>query len=49
MRLGCFLITLAIGLIAVGSQGLYVGLTNRTPIAMTYQEFLQKEAVERLD
>jgi hypothetical protein len=43
MRLGCFLPILAIGLIAVGAQGLYVGLANRTPIAMTYQEFLQKK------
>jgi len=42
MRLGCLLPILAVGLIAVGSQGLYVGLTNRTPIVMTYREFLEK-------
>ena len=42
MKLGCFLPILAVGLVAVGSQGLYVGLTNRTPIAMTYEEFLRK-------
>jgi hypothetical protein len=34
---------MAIGFIAVGSQGLYVGLTNRTPTVMTYQEFLQNK------
>jgi hypothetical protein len=43
MKLGCLLPILAIGLVAVGGQGLYVGLTNRTPKAMTYQEFLQKK------
>ena len=42
MKLGCFLPILAVGLVAVGSQGLYVGLTNRTPMAMTYEEFLRK-------
>jgi hypothetical protein len=42
MRLGCFLTILAIGLAALGAQGLYVGLTNRTPTVMTYHEFLQK-------
>ena len=40
MRLGCWLPILAIGLVAAGAQGLYVGLTNRTPTVMTYQEFL---------
>ena len=43
MKLGCLLPILAIGLIAVGGQGLYVGVTNRTPATMTYQEFLQKK------
>jgi hypothetical protein len=43
MKLGCILPILAIGLVAVGGQGLYVGLTNRTPMIMTYQEFLQKK------
>jgi hypothetical protein len=43
MRLGCLLIIMAIGFIAVGCQGLYVALTNRTPTVMTYQEFLQKK------
>ena len=43
MKLGCFLLILTIGLIAFGAQGLYVGLTNRTPTAMTYQEFVQKK------
>jgi hypothetical protein len=43
MKLGCLLPILAIGLIAVGGQGLYVGATNRTPTLMTYQEFLQKK------
>jgi hypothetical protein len=43
MKLGCLLPILAIGLIAIGSQGLYVGLMNRSPQVMTYQEFLQKK------
>jgi hypothetical protein len=43
MRLGCLLPILAVGLIAIGAQGLFVGLTNRTPQVMTYQEFLQKK------
>jgi hypothetical protein len=43
MKLGCLLPILAIGLIAIGAQGLFVGLTNRTPQVMTYQEFLQKK------
>jgi hypothetical protein len=43
MKLGCLLPILAIGLVAVGGQGLYVGMTNRTPTVMTYQEFLQKK------
>jgi hypothetical protein len=43
MRLGCLLPILAIGLVAAGTQGLYVGLTNRTPTVMTYQELLQKK------
>ena len=43
MKLGCILPILAIGLVAVGAQGLYVGLTNRKPSAMTYQEFLEKK------
>jgi hypothetical protein len=43
MKLGCLLPILAIGLVAVGGQGLYVGLTNRTPAVMSYQEFLQKK------
>jgi hypothetical protein len=43
MKLGCLLPILAIGLIGVGGQGLYVGLTNRTPAVMSYQEFLQKK------
>jgi hypothetical protein len=32
-----------IGLIAVGAQGLYIGVTNSRPSVMTYQEFLQKK------
>ena len=43
MRLGCLLPILAIALIAIGAQGLFVGLMNRTPQVMTYQEFLQKK------
>ncbi|HEV3313093.1 MAG TPA: hypothetical protein VG815_21495 [Chloroflexota bacterium] len=43
MKLGCLLPILAIGLVGVGGQGLYVGLTNRTPTVMSYQEFLQKK------
>jgi hypothetical protein len=43
MRLGCFLAMLAIGLIAMGTQGVYVGVTNWTPKVMTYQEFLRKK------
>jgi hypothetical protein len=43
MKLGCLLPILAIGLLAVGGQGLYVGAMNRTPTVMTYQEFLQKK------
>ena len=43
MRLGCFLPLLAVGLIAMGAQGVYVGVTNRRPNVMTYQEFLQKK------
>ncbi len=43
MRLGCFLLLLAIGFVVVGLQGLYVGLTNRTLSTMTYQEFSQKK------
>jgi hypothetical protein len=43
MKLGCILPILAIGLVAVGAQGLYVGLTNRKPSAMTYQEYLEKK------
>jgi hypothetical protein len=43
MKLGCILPIVAIGFVAVGAQGLYVGLTNRTPTTMTYQEFLQKK------
>jgi hypothetical protein len=43
MRLGCFLTIMAIGLIAMGTQGVYVGVTNRTPKVMTYQELLQKK------
>jgi hypothetical protein len=43
MKLGCLLPILSIGLIAVGGQGLYVGVTNRTPSVMTYQDFLQKK------
>ena len=43
MRLGCFLTLLAIGLIVMGTQGVYVGVTNRTPSLMTYQEFVQKK------
>jgi hypothetical protein len=43
MKLGCLLPILAIGLIAIGAQGLYVGVTNRTPTTMTYQEFLDKK------
>jgi hypothetical protein len=43
MRLGCFLPLLAIGFIAVGVQGVYIGMTNRTLSVMTYQEFLQKK------
>ncbi|MFO0951637.1 MAG: hypothetical protein U0835_10900 [Isosphaeraceae bacterium] len=42
MKLGCFLPLVAVGLVAVGGQNLYVGLTNRTPSVMTYREFLQK-------
>jgi hypothetical protein len=30
MRLGCFLPFLAIRFIAVGVQGVYIGMTNRT-------------------
>jgi hypothetical protein len=30
-------------LIAFGAQGVYVGVTNRTPSTMTYKEFLQKK------
>jgi hypothetical protein len=36
-------VVLSIGLIAMGAQGLYVGLTNRAPLTMTYQEFLLKK------
>src|SRR4051812_3645046 len=43
MRLGCLLPILAIGFVVAGAQGLYVGLTNRTPTVMTYEEFLQKK------
>jgi hypothetical protein len=43
MRLGCFLPLLTIGLIAIGTQRVYVSVTNRTPSAMTYREFLQKK------
>jgi hypothetical protein len=43
MKLGCLLPILAIGLVAVGGQGLYVGLSNRAPTVMTYQEFLAKK------
>jgi hypothetical protein len=43
MKLGCILPILAIGLVAVGAQGLYVGMTNRTPTVMTYQELLEKK------
>jgi hypothetical protein len=43
VKLGCLLPILAIGLIAMGGQGLYVGVTNRTPTVMTYEEFLQKK------
>jgi hypothetical protein len=43
MRLGCFLWLLSVGLIVMGAQGLYVGLTNRTLRTMTYQQFLQEK------
>ena len=43
MKLGCILPIVAIGFVAVGAEGLYVGLTNRTPTTMTYHEFLQKK------
>jgi hypothetical protein len=43
MKLGCILPIVVIALLVGGLQGLYVGLTNRTPTSMTYQEFLQKK------
>jgi hypothetical protein len=43
VKLGCFLPILAVGLVALGAQGLYVGLTNQSLVAMTYREFLQKK------
>jgi hypothetical protein len=43
MKLGCLLPILAVGLVSAGAHGLYVGLANRTPSAMSYREFLQKK------
>src|SRR4051794_34636932 len=42
MRGGCLLIVLALALLIGGGQGLFVGLTNPSPTALTYDEFIAR-------